>query len=207
MSRAARLAIRDTTSSTPPVSTAAQRALEGGAVVGEDQPGLDALEDARSALYSLRLQRVGRRDRRVGDADVHRGQREQPVIDAVARQDHDRPLERTACDRAAPARCAAHAVERVGVGRPCCHPPSSVALREERAVGRVLRPVLEAIGQRVRIRAERRARTACRPCRPHRGARRRRTGRSRTGRAFARAPSCSRGRSGQFGGAALVEAP
>ena len=69
-----------------------QRALVGGAVVGEDQRRFDALEDVLQRAVFPGLQRVGRSDRRVGHADVHGRQREQRVVDAVARQNDDGPV-------------------------------------------------------------------------------------------------------------------
>ena len=69
------------------------------------------------------LQRVGRRDRRVGHADVHRGQRQQRVLDAVAGEDHERcdrgdsPRSSSACAR----RRTCASASRVGHGAPARH--------------------------------------------------------------------------------------
>ena len=48
-----------------------------------------------------------------------------------------------------------HAVERLGVGQRAPAGRSAIALREKRAVGRCVRPVLEPIGDPLGIRAER----------------------------------------------------
>ena len=61
-------------------------------VVGEDQPRLHGLEDLRERRVLAREQRVGRRDRRVRHAAIHRRQRQQAVLDAVAGQDDDRAI-------------------------------------------------------------------------------------------------------------------
>ena len=71
----------------------------------------------------LRDQRVGGRDRGIGHADVLGGEREQRVLEVVAREDRERALGRKAAleQRLAD---AAHALERLGVGQP---PPGAIA--------------------------------------------------------------------------------
>ena len=95
----------------------------------------------------LRHQRVRGRDRRDRHADVHRAEREQRVVDAVVREDRDRPLgpEAAVEQRLAD---AARRRERFAVGDP---PPAVAgALGEERAVGRARRPVHEPLADRAR---------------------------------------------------------
>ena len=80
-------------------------------------------------------------------------EREQRVLEVVAREDRKRALGR---EPAIEQRLtdAAHALEGFGVSQP---PPGALraALGEKGALGRALRPVLEALGQARRIVAER----------------------------------------------------
>ena len=101
----------DTTSSMPGGSTVAQRALEARRPRRRTPaPGCTRSKIWRSVPYSRRLQRIGGRDRRVEHAAVHRGERQQAVLDAVAGQDDERPLARQAAVeqrlRQTRARCA-----------------------------------------------------------------------------------------------------
>ena len=67
-------------------------AREGGAVGGVDEAGRQQAESELELGEILRRERVGRRDRTIGDADLHRRQADQCVLDVVARQHDDRPL-------------------------------------------------------------------------------------------------------------------
>ena len=82
-----------------------ERALERGAVGREHQRRAERARRLPQRAVVAAPAASRRRDRRVGHAGVHRRQRQQRVLDAVARQDHDRPIAATAADRAAPARC------------------------------------------------------------------------------------------------------
>ena len=93
----------------------AKGALEAGAVGREHQARLHAVEHLPQRGELLRLQRIGRRDRRVRDPDVHRGKREQPVVDAVAGQNQDRSVDGE-LPRDQRLRDAADLRERLGVG-------------------------------------------------------------------------------------------
>ena len=110
-------------------------------------------------------QRVRRRERRVEHAGVHRRQAEQRVLEAVARQDDDRPIGREAAVEQRLRDCLRAPAQRVGVGEA---PPRAVGVapREERPVRRLLRPVLETLGDLGRIRAERDRRARVDACRP-----------------------------------------
>ena len=85
---------------------------------------------------------------------MHRGEPEQRVLDVVAGQDRDRPLGRKLALRAAPARCARTCAQRLRVAE---RAPGAVgvALGEEDAVGRGLRPMFQPLRQLVRIGLER----------------------------------------------------
>ena len=117
-------------------------ALEGAAVGGEHEARGQQLEHVAQLAVVLRDQRVGRRDRHVGHADVERGKRQQRVLDVVAGQDGDRPLGREAAREQRRAD-APRLVERLGVGDAA---PAAlvVALREQHPVGSALRPSIRA---------------------------------------------------------------
>ena len=142
-----------------------QCALEERALGGEHQPGLHPVEDLPERAELGGLQRVGRCDRRVGHADVHRGQRQQPVLDAVARQDHDRAIARELTSDEA-LREPADLCERLGKrdGAPAGDRVRGLArrrrrpLRQEHPIGRHGRPVLEPIGDAHGVGPERRRR-------------------------------------------------
>ena len=63
-------------------------------VRGEDQAGCQDFHDALELLEILRHQRIGHGDRRIGNADMHRGKAEKRMLDIVAGQDRDRPIRR-----------------------------------------------------------------------------------------------------------------
>jgi hypothetical protein len=52
-----------------------------------------AFEHLSQRRELLRLQRIGGSNRRVRDPDVHRGQRNQSMVDAVAGEDQDRSVD------------------------------------------------------------------------------------------------------------------
>ena len=121
------------------------------------RPARRSRASARSLRVILRQQRVRRRDRRDRHADVHRGEREQRVIDRVARQHHQRPRRPRPEVEQRRAECARRR-ERFAIRdvAPAC----SVALRVERALWRMLRPVRERIAETARVAAARRRATA-----------------------------------------------
>ena len=118
----ARAAIAETTSSTPAGSTARSARSKAAPFGGEHQRRARRDRRRAAARCTPGLQRVGRRDRRVGHADVHRRQREQRVLDAVAREDDDRPLVRQLAIEQR-LRDAPHTRQRVGVGQRAATPP------------------------------------------------------------------------------------
>ena len=73
-----------------------QRLGESGGVADIDETRLDQFGDMLELAVILALQRIGNRDRRHRHAGGMAGKREQRMIDAVARQDHDRPRGRQA---------------------------------------------------------------------------------------------------------------
>jgi hypothetical protein len=74
------------------------------AVVGEDQARVGQLDDRAELGVVAALQRVGDADRRDGDADGVRREREQQVLDRVAGQDHQGTLAELPVEQALPDR-------------------------------------------------------------------------------------------------------
>ena len=119
--------------------------VEGGKGFGEragvgdvDEAGREQFGNVLELGVVLALQGIGDRDRRHGNAGGVAGEREQRMIDAVAGQDHDRPLGRKSAleqalrqcidDLAAPpdrSACASRRRLRArrGTGRPACARP------------------------------------------------------------------------------------
>ncbi len=131
---------------------AAECARKRVAVGRKHEPRPHALEDRFERRVVASLQRVRRCDRRVEDAGIHRRERQQRVVDAIARKNDERFLLRQPSIEEA-LRQASHALERLRVGdaRPCA---ARVPLRNEGSIGRNLRPVLEALGDPLGIGAE-----------------------------------------------------
>src|SRR5207248_660389 len=123
-----------------------------GAFRRKHESWFDAIEDLTERAVLARLQRVRRSDRRIQDAGMHRGEREQRVLDAVARQDQKRPLageppiEQSLRD-------AAHARYGLRVGKRA-PPPGRISLREKRAIGGATGPIFETLGETGGVRAE-----------------------------------------------------
>ncbi len=69
-------------------------AREGRAIGREDEAGREQCEYVFELPEVAGDQRIGRRDRRVGDADIHRSEPEQRVLEVVAGEDHDGALGR-----------------------------------------------------------------------------------------------------------------
>ena len=80
------------------LDVARHRGLDGAgerlAVGGEHEARRQDFDDRFQLAEVARHQRVGHRDRRVGNAGHHRGEAEQRVLEVVAGQDRDRPLGR-----------------------------------------------------------------------------------------------------------------
>ena len=130
-----------------------QRALECGAFGREHEAGLEPLEDLLKRAVVPGLQRVRGRDWRIGNADVHRRQRQQGMVDPIARQDQDRPFGRQLPIEQR-LRDASDAVERVRVSQRA-PATSQIALREKDPTWSFSGPVLESVGDPIGIRAER----------------------------------------------------
>ena len=125
----------------------------GVAIGGKHQAGSDQIEYVSQLRQVGGDQRVGRRDRRVRNADVVRGEAEQGVLDIVAGQNDDRTLGgKLAADQRFPD--ASHAVERLGIGE-AAPTASSFALREQDPIRRARRPIFEPFRQLLRIAGER----------------------------------------------------
>ena len=101
-------------------------------------PGVSDAHSAAERREFAGEQRVRRRDRGVGHAGVHRGERQQAVLDAVARQDHERAVRRDAAIEQSLRQRRGRA-QRVAVCQPR-HVAGRVALCEKRAIGRVRAP-------------------------------------------------------------------
>ena len=118
---------------------------------GVHQTRAQQLEDRLELGEVLRHQRIGRRDRRHRDADVHRAEREQGVVHRIVREDGERAfgveaaLEQRTAD-------APHGVERLAVGH--LAPAVLGSLREERAIRRLVRPVGQPFSGAARVRTE-----------------------------------------------------
>ena len=124
-------------------------ARERGAVGGKDEAGRQRRHDRFELAEILRQQRIGHRDRRIGNADMHGGKAEQRMLDVVAGQDRDRTLGRELALQQR-RRDRAHRRKRVGVGQ---RAPAArgVALRQEHAIRRDLGPMHQALGEIARI--------------------------------------------------------
>ena len=155
----------------PAASTACVSARVG----GEDEARRRQLDDALELAEVLAHQRIGGRDRACRRADRHAGERQQAVLDRVARQDQQRPLALAPCASShEPSRIVWSSASRVGQRSPAA---VGGAFGDERALGGRPRP---------NVRADR-SRSSHRPAAARRRAHRRR-------RRFAPPPPASAGR-------------
>ncbi len=83
-----------TTISTPAGTVAAMARANAVPLAANTRPGVRISIMALSLPKSSRDKRIGDRNRRIGNADMHGGEAEQRVLDVVAGQDRDRPLGR-----------------------------------------------------------------------------------------------------------------
>src|SRR3989441_3115523 len=125
-----------------------ERRLELRRVGGEHQARLQQLEDVFQLAEVLRHQRIRRRDRRDGDADVHRAQRKQRVVHAVVRKDGDRPL---GAEVEVEQRLGDAPHGAVGLAVAQLAPAFALALGEESALGRLVRPLRQPFGHAARV--------------------------------------------------------
>ena len=114
-------------------------------ISGIDQSGREQVDDGAQFAEVARHQRVGGRDRRVRDADIHRAERKQSVLDVVAGQDHERPL------RGQPASQqrrtdTPYLGERLGIGA-LAPLILRITLGEEQTVGCSFGPMFERLAQ------------------------------------------------------------
>src|SRR4029079_15534569 len=118
------------------------------AVGREHKAGREQAENREQFGEILREQRIRGRDRRVRYAGVHRTEVQQPVLDVVAREHHQRPLRRKlAIEQRLP--YPPGVLEGVAVRK--LAPACTGALREERALWRALRPIAQALYEMLRI--------------------------------------------------------
>ncbi len=131
-----------TTSSTSSGTVAAMARPKALPSAANTKPGREQVDDHAQLAEVARHQRIGRRDRREGNADIGRRQRQQRMLDAVAGEDHDRPLGREPAPQQRRAD-ALHRVEHLRVGELA---PGVVrpALGEEHAVRRLVAPTSPA---------------------------------------------------------------
>ena len=73
-------------------AAARDRARERCAVGGEDEAGRENVDDGFEFAEILRQQRIGHRDRRIGNADMHGGKAEKRMFDVVAGENGDRAI-------------------------------------------------------------------------------------------------------------------
>ena len=92
-------------------------------VGGEDEPGGEQIDDVAQLAEIGRDQRIGRRDRRIGDADVIRRQAQQRVFEIVAREDNDRTFGRETARQQRGAD-AADFLQRLRIGDACASRPA-----------------------------------------------------------------------------------
>ena len=118
------------------------------------RPGVSRSTMWRSLPKSLRDQRIGRRDRRIGDADIAWRQARAARARGRCRRGSRSAARARGRARAAPAPMRAHLLERLRVAE---RAPAAarIALRQEDAVGRGRRPVLEPLGELRRVGRER----------------------------------------------------
>ena len=123
-----------------------KRARERQPVIGEYQAGREQVDNGAQFSEIARQQRIGRRDRRIGNADIHRRQRQQRMLDVVAGDDRDRLVG----GQPAPQQRGADAPGQRQHLRVAQRAPAAfgVALREENPVRRGLGPMLERLAQR-----------------------------------------------------------
>ena len=129
------------------------RARECIAIGGEYESGRDQFNNRAQPAKIFRHQRIGRRDRRIGNAGIKRTEAKQRVLDIVAGKDYDGPLGRQIArqqrlaDGARLLQCL-----RIGHFAPCA---LRVALRKENAIRRDVRPMHQPLGDLVRVRPKR----------------------------------------------------
>jgi hypothetical protein len=121
-----------------------ERVAVAGRVVHVDELRLDQLEDVAQLGEVLAEPRIGGRDRRHRDADMHAGKRDEAVVDAVLGKDQDRPLGR----EPAVEECLGDGADlRVRLSESQRAPAAALgrasALGEEDAVRRFARPAFE----------------------------------------------------------------
>ena len=122
-----------------------------------DRAGVEQTDHAFELVEILRHQRIGRRDRGCGHADMHGREREQRVIDtAVGENDHGVLGAQTL--RQNPGGSRAHLPQRVVVGD---GRPRRVDIRtftEKNPLGRLPRPALQPVADATRVLLQRRGR-------------------------------------------------
>ena len=128
------------------------RAREQRPIVGEDEARSEQLHDGAQLGEVAGHERIRRRDRRIGNADIHRCEPEHRLLDVVARQKCDGSLRRK-IPLQERSRDAARLMQHLGVGERSPR-TAAIALRQEYALGRGGSPVFEPLRELLRIRAE-----------------------------------------------------
>ena len=131
------------------------RGGEGTAVVCERQARRQQPDDRLELGEILGDQRIGRRHGRVRNAGDHRAEADQGVIDAVAGEDRDRPLDgEVPVDQALGDAARRRARRGVGYLAPLA-PVRALALGQKHPLRRDLGPVIEPVGRGAGIGAQR----------------------------------------------------
>ena len=125
------------------------RARERPAVIGKYQSGREPFDHRPQFSEVARHQRIGRRYRRIRNADIHRRQSEQRMLDVVAGQHDQWPFGRQTATQHRRAN-SFHVGKDLRVSELAPF-ALRVALREEDAIRRDLRPMLERLAQLVVI--------------------------------------------------------
>ena len=124
----------------------------GQGVVGEDETRREQVEDVAQLAVVARDERIGRRNRRDGYADMHASEGQQQMFERIAREDRDRPFRRQIALQQA---CgdALHALRKFAIGQLAPGPVGATA-RNEYRVRRLFRPVQHERGNGARRRRQ-----------------------------------------------------
>ena len=129
-----------------------------------DHSRREQLNDVARLAEIRRHQRVGGRHRAVRNTGPHGRKAEHEMLDAIARQNQDRPLLREVPARE-PGRDAPHAIEHFGVADVAAIHRLRLVERPAPASGATRRPVLEEVHEPRRILGQQRPAAAAEWCR------------------------------------------
>ena len=126
-------------------------ARERGAVGDEDHAGRHEIDDIFQLSMVAGDQRIGRGHRRIGAARIKRAHTHHGVVKIIAREDHEGPLGAEApCDERRRDAPRGRKGLRIGDGAPC----AIFTRGQPYAIRRNLRPVLQPLGEFLRIGVE-----------------------------------------------------